>query len=377
MATTSRRFGSLRRLPSGRYQRRYVGPDQQSHRAPVTFSSKGDAETFLATVRADIARSTWQPPTRRPDRVLTLEEYADEWLASRSRELKPRTTVLYRGLLDRHLYPTIGSKRLDEISPASVRAWHSRLDTGPTRRAHAYSLLRTILNTAVADDVILANPCRLRGAGQSRRVKDIRPATLSELDELAEAMPERLRLIVLLAAWCGLRFGELVELRRKDVDIKEGVLRVRRAVTWVDGKPVTGVPKSEAGVRVVAIPPHLFASVAEQLPQHAGKGRDGLLFPASDGVSPMTHDMLKRPFDRARQAAGRPDLRFHDLRHTGAVLAAQTGATLAELMARLGHATPGAAMVYLHARTERDTELAAALGRAMSAGSPPDKTGPK
>ena len=370
MATTSRRFGSIRRLPSGRYQVRFIGPDRQTHKAPVTFSSKGDAETFLATVRADIARSTWQPPTRQPDRVPTLAEYADEWLSSRSRELKPRTTVLYRGLLDGHLHPTLGSKRLDEISPAAVRAWHSRLDTGPTRRAHAYSLLRTILNTAVADDAIPANPRRLRGAGQSRRVKDIRPATLSELDELAEAMPERLRLSVLLAAWCGLRFGELVELRRKDVDTKEGVLRVRRAVTWVDGKPVIGIPKSDAGIRVVAIPPHLVPAVAEHLLQHAGKGRHGLLFPAVDSVSLLTHDMLKRPFDRARQAAGRPDLRFHDLRHTGAVLAAQTGATLAELMARLGHSTPGAALRYQHAAAGRDAQIAAALSRIANGTGP-------
>ena len=194
----------------------------------MTFSSKIDAETFLATVRADIVRSAWQPPSRQPDRVATLHEYADEWLASRSRELKPRTTALYRGLIDGHLLPSLGTMRLDQISPTAVRAWHSQLDTGPTRRAHAYSLLRTILNTAVADDVIPANPCRLRGAGQSRRVKEIRPATLDELAKVVEAMPGRLRLIVLLAAWFGLRFGELVELRRKDIDTKEGVLRVRR-----------------------------------------------------------------------------------------------------------------------------------------------------
>lgn len=162
----------------------------------------------LATVRADIARSTWQPPTRQPDRVPTLSEYAEAWLLDRSRELKPRTTALYRGLLSGHLYPTLGGMQLDQISPAAVRAWHFRLDTGPTRRAHAYSLLRTILNTAVADDVITANPCRLRGAWQSRRVKDIRPATLDELAKLAEEMPSRLAVIVLLAAWCGLRFGE-------------------------------------------------------------------------------------------------------------------------------------------------------------------------
>ncbi len=368
MANNSRRFGSIRRLPSGRYQARYVGPDGQTHRAPVTFTTKTDAETYLATVRADIARSSWQPLTREPDRVPILSEYAEAWLVDRSRELKPRTTALYRGLLAGHLYPTLGGVQLDQITPAAVRAWHSRLDTGPTRRAHAYSLLRTILNTAVADDVITANPCRLRGAGQSRRVKDIRPATLDELARLAEEMPNRLGVIVLLAAWCGLRFGELVELRRKDVDTKEGVLRVRRAVTWVDGQPVIGVPKSDAGVRVVAIPPHLIPTVAEHLLQHAGKGRDGLLFTAVDGVSPLTHDMLKRPFDRARQAVGRPDLRFHDLRHTGAVLAAQTGATLAELMARLGHSTPGAALRYQHAAAGRDAQIAAALSQMAEGG---------
>ena len=366
MAAKSRRFGSIRRLPSGRYQARYLGPDRQTHSASVTFSSKSDAETFLATIRADIVRSTWQPPSRRPDRVDNFREYADQWLAGRSRELKPRTTVLYRGLLDRHLYPTLGSMQLDLISPAAVRAWHSRLDTGPTRRAHAYSLLRTILNTAVADDVIPANPCRLRGAGQSRRVKEIRPATLEELAEVTEAMPRRLRLIVSLAAWCGLRFGELVELRRKDIDTKEGALRVSRAVTWVDGKPVVGTPKSDAGIRIVAIPPHLLPAVAEHLLEHGGSGRDGLLFTAVDGISPLTHDMLKRPFDRARQFADRPDLRFHDLRHTGAVLAAQTGATLAELMARLGHSTPGAALRYQHAAAGRDAQIAVALSRLAS-----------
>jgi integrase len=371
VANNSRRFGSIRQLPSGRYQARYIGPDNQTHKAPVTFTSKSDAETYLATVRADIARSSWQPLTRQPNRVPTLSEYAEGWLVDRSRELKPRTAALYRGLLAGHLYPTLGGMQLDHITPAAVRGWHSRLDTGPTRRAHAYSLLRTILNTAVADDVITANPCRLRGAGQSRRVKDIRPATLNELARLAEEMPDRLEMIVLLAAWCGLRFGELVELRRKDVEIKDGVLRVRRAVTWVDGQPVVGVPKSDAGVRVVAIPPHLVPAVAEHLLEHAGRGRDGLLFTAVDGVSPLTHDMLKRPFDRARQAVGRPDLRFHDLRHTGAVLAAQTGATLAELMARLGHSTPGAALRYQHAAAGRDAQIAIALSRMAKEASQP------
>ena len=151
-------------------------------------------------------------------------------------------------------------------------------------------------------------------------------------------MPQRYRLMVQLAAWCALRFGELTELRRGDVDTKVGVLRIRRAVVrW----PVRGQePKSDAGIRDVNIPPHLLPMVREHLLTHTASGLDGLLFPSkNDPTQHMRQSALTRVNYPARKAAGRPDLRFHDLRHTGAVLAAQTGATLAELMGRLGHST--------------------------------------
>ena len=189
-------------------------------------------------------------------------------------------------------------------------------------------------------------------------------------------MPERHRLMVLLAAWCALRFGEITELRRSDVDTRRGVLRIRRGVVRVTGQgKLVKAPKSDAGVRDVAIPPHLLPAVREHLLAHAEKGRDGLLFPATQGgqIPPSSFygkattkqkDGTTRAgwgFYEARRVAGRPDLAFHDLRHTGAVLAAQTGATLAELMGRLGHSTPGAAMRYQHAAKDRDAQIAIAL----------------
>jgi hypothetical protein len=90
-----------------------------------------------------------------------------------------------------------------------VPAWHadlarskgSKVKDRPTARAHAYGLLRTILNMAIADDLIPSNPCRVRGGGQSKRVKRIRPATLAELAKLVDAMPERYRVMVLLTSW--------------------------------------------------------------------------------------------------------------------------------------------------------------------------------
>jgi integrase len=227
-------------------------------------------------------------------------------------------------------------------------------------RAHSYSLLRTIMNTAVADEVIAANPCRVRGAGQSKRARQIQPASLAELETITKSMPERYRLMVLMAAWCALRFGELAELRRSDIDVRAAVVHVRRGVIrGSNGEAVKG-PKSEAGKRDVNIPPHLMPLVHDHLIRHVDRGPGALVFPAAAGGH-MSPSALYAVYHPAREAAGRPDLRFHDLRHTGAVLAAATGATLAELMARLGHSTVSAALRYQHAAAERDKVIAAAL----------------
>jgi integrase len=190
-------------------------------------------------------------------------------------------------------------------------------------------------------------------------------------------MPDRLRLAVLIAAWCGLRYGEIAELRRGDVDLADGVIRVRRAVARVAGeKPIIGPPKSSAGVRDVSIPPHLLPEFRRHLADHVGVGARSLLFPSARGsdqhLAPAT---AYRHFNRAREAAGRSDLRWHDLRHTGATLAAATGATLAELMGRLGHSSVHAAMRYQHAAADRDRVIAEALSRMAEVTQLPTKTG--
>jgi integrase len=185
---------------------------------------------------------------------------------------------------------------------------------------------------------------------------------LDQLDIIVGEMPDHLKLMVHLATWCALRFGELVELQRRDIDLEDGVIHIRRAAVRVDKGWKVGDPKSEAGKRDVAIPPHLMPAVKEHLSKHVGKQRDSLLFPARNGghLQPST---FQRHFYRGRDKAKRSDLRLHDCRHTGAVLAAQTGATLAELMVRLGHSTPQAAMRYQHAAQGRDKAIAEALSK--------------
>lgn len=367
-----RSFGRLRQRASGRWQAGYVGPDDRLHHAPTTFDAKDDAIAWLSAERKLIEAETWTPPAervvRKQARSQTFGEFAESWLESRRTKrgpLKPRTRADYRRLLDRHLLPAFGARPLRSIGATEINAWYLSFNPHtPTERAHAYQLLRAIYTSAADPQVraVSENPCQIAGAGQVSRAHEVRVATLDELATVVEHMPDRLRLAVLLGAWCALRYGEIAELRRGDIDLANGRIKVQRGVTWPDGKPTVGTPKSEAGRRTVHVPPHLLPALETHLSSHVSRAKSALLFPASQGGHLHPRTFGKR-FDAAREAAGRPDLHFHDLRHTGAVLAAQTGATLAELMARLGHSTPGAALRYQHAAADRDRAIAEALSK--------------
>jgi integrase len=361
LTRAKRGFAQVTQQRSGRYAVRYTTPSGSRVSAGKTFFRKADAEAWAADKRREIERGA----KAQHEKVL-FGVYAANWLEGRhvaGRPIKARTRAHYDAILEDHLLPAFGNRKLSAVSPADVRAWHAAtLVDRPTLRAHAYSLLRTIFTSAVNDELIQANPCRIVGAGRSNRVHKIKPASITELAVLTAAMPDRLQLMVLLASWCALRFGETIELRRGDVDLSGEVIRVRRAAVRVGGEYQITTPKTDAGVRDVAIPPHIIPAIEQHLAEHVGKSRDSLLFPAEHGghLQPST---LMRHWYKARTAAGRDELRFHDLRHSGAVLAAATGASIAELMARLGHSSPAAAMRYQHAAAGRDHEIAALLSK--------------
>lgn len=379
---TRRGFGYLRRLPSGRWQASYIGPDLARHPAPYTFEASLDAESWLVAERRLLTSDDeWTPPkvrhaarqASRPEGI-TLSEYAPDALVRRrvrGAPLRPRTLELYAGLLERAILPTFGDVPMRIVTPEDVAAWYDELDSAkPTQRAHAYALLRSLFNdaTSPADRArtgVTSNPCTVRGAGSTHRARRIEVATVAEVERLAAAMPDRLRALVLLAAWCSLRFGEVAVLRREDVDLARGLLHVRRALVRIGREDVIGPTKSTAGARDVALPPHLMPVLAEHLAEHVGRSGRSLLFPHHPGTDkPWTHgNLYKAAWIPAREAVGRPDLRLHDLRHTGATWAAQAGATSAELMARVGHSTAAASLRYQHAARGRDAQIAAALSR--------------
>jgi integrase len=373
-----RSFGAIRRLPSKRYQASYAGPDLQRHTAPVTFSSAADAETWLVDERRLIEAGGWTPPARRAalaaapqPEPLTLERFAALWL--NDLELRPATRRDYDSLLKNHISLPLGAILVSDLTKPMVRAWWNGLDASkPRARSKAFQLLHNIMAGAVEFEVIDTNPVVLprRTRIRSKRAKKIEPLTVRQLNQLANAMPPRLRMAVLLGCWCALRYGELSELRRSDVDMSAGTLKISRGVVKVKGAYLVGETKTDAGLRTVHVPPVLAGDLALHLASHVGSEPDALLFPAPNGGH-LHSSSFARAFHTAAVVAGRPDATPHTLRHTGASLATSAGATTADVMARLGHSTPTMAMHYQHSLDGADERVARKLSQMAEAASEP------
>ncbi|MEV0602872.1 tyrosine-type recombinase/integrase [Streptomyces sp. NPDC050315] len=354
-----RRFGAVRQLKSGRWQARYRDPGTgQLRSAEQTYPTKKDAEVALSHIEADISRGQWADPDA--GKVL-LADYATAWL--RDRKLADRTRERNESVIRLHILPTLGARPLSSITTSHVRAWRSALleNVGEPTVVKAYQILRAVMHTAVDDELIRRNPCRIKGA-DSYDVPERPVLTVAEVFAAADAITPRYRLLVLLAAFTGLRFGELASLRRRDIDTENGVLMVRRSQAEMqNGALFDKAPKSDAGIRPVAFPTELLPDVREHLEYFAGAGRDGHVFVGPQGGQ-LRRSNFRDDWIKARTKAGiTANVHFHDLRHTGNTLAA-SGASLRELMTRMGHSTPRAALIYQHMVNGRDREIADRLG---------------
>ncbi len=372
-------FGQIDKRESGRYRARYVGPDGERHNAPHTFDTLTDARAWLTARRVEITRGEWESPADAQARrdaadALLFDAYAREHVEtrtnSRGETLKPRTRGEYLRLLDGPL-KAFQATPLHKITAADVRRWNSdQLATGhKTQTARAYLLLKSVLATAVADGHLTVNPCQIKGAAKASTGKPVDPPTDAELAILTATIDPRLSLMVEVAAWGGLRWGELTELRRGDIAMQGEMVTVAiaRAVTYTKAEGYTiGAPKSLAGIRTVSLPPSLTGPVRAQLAT-IGRTDDALLFGSlSDPTRHFSAGSFAQYWRPAREAAGRPDMPFHALRHYGATRYAMAGATTRELLARMGHNDIATALRYQH-EAGRDAELSARMTTAASA----------
>ena len=307
----------------------------------------------------------------------TLASYGTQWIAERltprGEPLRPRTRELYEDQLRLHIAPQMGQLDMAAITPLVVRMWcqEMRGTSGPgtSTAAKCYRLLKAIMNTAVEDEIISSNPCRVRGGGREPTSHREIPTVL-ELFELADAIDPRLRCLVLCAGFLGLRKGELLGLRRADVDLEGLDVVVARSRTQLrSGQPLLGPAKTDESHRRVSIPRLLQPELRTHLANFAQPTDDGWLFTGAKG-GPLGPSWLTAQWKEAREYVGLPDLHLHDLRHLAGTLAAITGATTKEVMERLGHATMETALRYQHVTRERERALADALDELVVASLP-------
>jgi integrase len=301
---------------------------------------------------------------------VSFAEWAGRWQETTT-NLRPNTRALHGYLLRRFLLPAFADTALADLDLMAVRSWLAGLEreaVSPNTVAKAYRLLTRIMDTAVEAGLIVRNPCSVKGAA-TERAPEMRVATVAQVAALAEVIDPRFRALVLVAAYAGLRWGELVGLRVKRVDLLHGRITVAEQATEIDGQFTWGPPKTEAGRRTVTLPAVAAAALVEHLGSYSQPGPDGLVFTSTDGALLRRSNFNRRVWRPATRAVGLEGLRFHDLRHTSATLSIAAGASTRELMARMGHSSSAAALRYQHVMAGRDAAIAAALDELIEAAS--------
>lgn len=367
-----RDWGSVREVATGR-QASYTHGGKRRF-APIIFLTESDATKWLAGMRTQISGGTWVDPDfvqPLPDSAPTLREYAPKWIVQRRVKGKPLaqgTKDDYDSLLRNHILPHFGDVPMGEITCPDVRTWMAR-EAPPVVMARAFTLMNSILNTALRDKMIVDNPCScMPGAGSAETTLEVQELSRAELGALVRELPVRYRALALLQAWCSLRFGESVGIKCEDLDLDAGVVHIRRGITRHRGVGLVEVdPKTKAGKRPVTVPANIIEALRDHLDCYSEPGPTGLVFPARFGGK-MGASSYQRVFNAAAARIGRPDVTPHQLRHFGQTSAAALGADLPTLMQRAGQVSPAAALRYIKATRDQQRKVADDLGTWASEG---------
>jgi integrase len=282
-------------------------------------------------MKASVSRGEWIDPAL--SRV-TVGEWAARWLAAQV-QLKPSTRARYASLLRRRVLPVWERMPLSAVTHADVTEWVRRIagaGLAPSTVRQAHRVFSLLLALAVRDGRLTRNVAvgvRLPRVERHERTF----LTHDQVARLADACSGSNRLIVLVLAYTGLRWGELAALRVRRVDLERRRLLIAQSVTEVNGKAVFGTPKTHHR-RSVPIPRFLVEPLSDQI---AGKATDDLVF-TSPGVLP-NNNFRWRGFDQAAACVGLAGLTPHELRHTAASLAVAAGANVKAIQRMLGHAS--------------------------------------
>ena len=323
--------GSVRHLPSGQWQARGSHLGQQ---LPLgAYSSRQEALDAIAEARSSDVRGRFIDPTRGRIRVDAL---AEQWWSTRVGH-RVSTRARDRMVLDHHLLPELGHAQLIELTHEEVQAWVNRLALrfAPSTVQRSFTVLRQLLDFAVDNRLLSVNPSE-RIILPRRKQFEARFLTPDELELLASTIDPPSKAMVLVMAWATLRIGEAMGLRRIDLDLSAGRLRVANNLVEVAGRRYEGPPKTKAGRRSMTLP----SSVVADLRLHVARyGNAPYVFSTAGGNTWSAEDWRCRVWRPAVKAAGLDPLRPHDLKHTGVALLAAAGVDPSEIARRAGHSS--------------------------------------
>ena len=343
------------RLQDGHQVQRRIGPAwTERGRPPNGYFTKRTAEAWLREL-LEKARRGELPEQRRNGP--TFAEAADEFLRhiEHDRERKPSTVTGYRALVQSQLLPAFGEEPIDAITPAMIERWIAAVERSSSTRRKSLVLLHGIFQRARKRYGLKENPAADIDKPTPRRSGDIEVFSPEEVMALVRgASSEQDAAIFLTAAFTGLRRGELLALRWRDVDFAGQVLRVR--ASYAEGQLTT--PKS-GKVRSVPMAPDVATALAALGQRESWTGDDDLVFAGPGGIFLDGRGLRRRYMTAVRRAGLRP-LRFHDLRHTfGTRMIAK--ADIRRVQEWMGHADVQTTMKYLHyVPREEDAALVAA-----------------
>lgn len=358
----ARSFGYLRQLHSGKWRASFTGPDGARHAADSTFITKSAGEAWLRRQETAISSAVengirWTPPEQQHNQVPTFAEYAETYLAQRT--LKPRTIIEYRNYF-KVLFPAFGGLKLDAITPKMIGAWYAKTCPGAlSQRAHIYSLAHAIMRMAVREQQVTTNPFNIEGAQHVKRIGRTKLPSDVELALAVASMPPQYRLAIRLAAVCGLRSGELRALRRGDINLGDASVTVQRGVVQVPGGIIVSTPKTEKSTRTIPVPDWLVPAIREHLDKFVGPVSSAYVFSTEATPDlPLSQSALGDHWRAARETAGIPWCRLHDLRHyAGTATAIDGGAVEGEVRDFLGQSDVQVTRRYIDARQGRMREI--------------------
>jgi integrase len=359
------------RLPDGRQVQKKIGPAwAERGRPPAGYFTKRTADAWLQDILVQAQRGTL--PGMRSGNA-TFAEAAEEWMRfiEQDRERKPSTIRDYRSVLKAHLLPVFGERQLESITVDEIEAWRRSL-TGLSNRSKNKLLIQLhgIFRRAQRMYGLDANPLARVEKHPLRSSGDIEVLAPEEVWALVRAASSELDgAIFLTAAFTGLRMGELLALRWRDVDFTGSTIRVRSS--WSGGQLTT--PKS-GKVRSVPIAPDVAESLARIGHRDHWTGDDDLVF-ANETGDHLSDSALRTRYKAALRRASLRTLRFHDLRHTfGTRMIAK--ADVRRVQEWMGHADIQTTMKYLHyAPRAEDARLVAEAFARHDAGTSGDDLG--